>query len=232
MANSSSTPSGARLLAVTRILMGVFFLFFAQYKLASPEFAHTGYAKYVGGYIQGSAVNFYKPFLQKTVEHAVASGYAVGVAELLIGLSLVLGLRVRFFSLVGALFMFNLVLCTWNAPGPGPGAIWATNSTTSRCCASSFCLSPTARARPGDWTAAASPPTASGTLTRSLKSGFQSVGAVLSRIIARIPSSGPMAIAGPAQRHPQLSPTAAMTRTERLVSRKPSATCMVSAVPT
>ena len=108
------------MLALTRIAVGVFFLFFAQYKLASPDFAHAGYAKYVNGYIQSSAVSFYKPFLQKTLQHAVASGYAVSVAELLIGISLVLGLWVRFFSLVGALFMFNLVLCTWNAPGPGP----------------------------------------------------------------------------------------------------------------
>lgn len=120
MAISSSTPSGARLLALTRIVIGVFFLFFAQYKLASSDFAQTGYAKYVGGYIQTSAVSFYKPFLQLTVRHAVASGYAVAITELLIGISMVLGLRVRLFSLVGALFMFNLVLCTWNAPGPGP----------------------------------------------------------------------------------------------------------------
>jgi uncharacterized membrane protein YphA (DoxX/SURF4 family) len=116
----ADSKSGARLLALTRIAVGVFFLFFAQYKLASPEFARVGYAKYVGGYIQSSAVSFYKPFLQKTLQHAVASGYAVAVTELLIGISLVLGLRVRFFSLLGTLFMLNLVLCTWNAPGPGP----------------------------------------------------------------------------------------------------------------
>ena len=112
--------SGARLLALARVVIGIFFLFFAQYKLASPDFARVGYAKYVGGYIQSSAVSFYKPFLQKTVEHAVASGFAVAIFELLVGVSLVLGLRVRPFSLLGALFMFNLVLCTWNAPGPGP----------------------------------------------------------------------------------------------------------------
>ncbi len=108
------------MLALTRIAVGVFFLFFAQYKLASSDFADTGYAKYVSGYIQTSAVSFYKPFLQRTLQHAAASGYAVAVTELLIGVSLVLGLRVRFFSLVGALFMFNLVLCTWKPPRPGP----------------------------------------------------------------------------------------------------------------
>lgn len=108
------------MLALIRIAVGVFFLFFAQYKLASPDFAHAGYAKYVNGYIRSSAVSIYKPFLQKTLRHAVASGYTVAVIELLIGVSLLLGLWVRFFSVVGALFMFNLVLCTWNAPGPGP----------------------------------------------------------------------------------------------------------------
>ena len=108
------------MLALTRIVLGIFFLFFAHYKLVSPDFARTGYAKYVGGYIQSSAVGFYKPFLQMTLRRAVTSGYAVAIAELLIGVSLVLGLRVRFFSAVGALFMLNLVLCTWNAPGPGP----------------------------------------------------------------------------------------------------------------
>ena len=108
------------MLALVRIAVGVFFIFFAQYKLASPDFAHAGYAKYVNGYIQSSAVRVYKPFLQKTLEHAVASGYAVAVFELLVGVSMLLGLRVRLFSLLGALFMFNLVLCTWNIPRPGP----------------------------------------------------------------------------------------------------------------
>ena len=155
------------MLALTRIVLGIFFLFFAQYKLATPEFANTGYAKYVGGYIQSSAVSFYKPFLRKTVQHAVAAGNAVAIAELLIGVSLVLGLRVRFFSVVGALFMFNLVLCTWHAPGPAPPWRYlATSSTTSRCSACSWFSSSIARAKPGAWTAAASPPTVSGTPTR------------------------------------------------------------------
>ncbi len=107
-------------LLLVRILVGVMFLFFAEYKLASPEFAHLGYAKYVGEYVNHSAVSLYQPFLRLTLAHPVASGYAVAVAELLIGLSMVLGLWTRVFSVVGALFMLNLVFCTWNAPGPGP----------------------------------------------------------------------------------------------------------------
>ena len=109
-------------MAVVRIAVGIMFLFFAEYKLASPEFAHGGYAKYVGNYVETSAVSFYKPFLRLTLQHPVASGYGVAVAELLIGLAMVFGYRVRIFSVVGALFMLNLLLCTWNAPGPG--AYW------------------------------------------------------------------------------------------------------------
>jgi uncharacterized membrane protein YphA (DoxX/SURF4 family) len=113
---SSAKPS--RTMAVARIIVGILFLFFAQYKLMQPEFAHGGYQKYVTGYIDQTAVNLYKPFLRLTLTHPVISGYAVGVAELLIGLSMLLGLWVRPFSIVGALFMFNLILSTWCLP-PG-----------------------------------------------------------------------------------------------------------------
>ena len=58
----------------------------------------------------------YKPFLRATLKYPTASGYAVGVAELLIGLSMVLGFWVRPFAIVGALFMTNLLLSTWMLP--------------------------------------------------------------------------------------------------------------------
>ena len=112
----------SRAMALVRVAIGIMFLFFAEYKLASPEFAHNGYAKYVGDYVATSAASFYKPFLRLTLQHAVLSGYAVAVTELAIGLALVFGYQVRIFSVVGALFMLNLLLCTWNAPGPG--AYW------------------------------------------------------------------------------------------------------------
>lgn len=109
----------SRTMALVRIAVAIMFLFFAEYKLAGREFAHGGYAKYVSGYLENTAVGFYKPFLRLTLTHPTLSGYAVAVAESLIGLSLLLGWRVRIFSVVGALFMLNLLLCTWNAPGPG-----------------------------------------------------------------------------------------------------------------
>jgi uncharacterized membrane protein YphA (DoxX/SURF4 family) len=112
--------SSSVMMAVARIVIGIMFLFFAQYKLMKSEFAHVGYAHTVSGYEQVTAVNFYKPFLRETLKYPVASGYAVGVAELLIGLSMVLGFWVRPFSIVGALFMLNLLLCTWVLPYGSP----------------------------------------------------------------------------------------------------------------
>jgi uncharacterized membrane protein YphA (DoxX/SURF4 family) len=109
----------SRTMALVRIAVAIMFLFFAEYKLVGWEFGHGGYAKYVGDYIEHTAVSFWKPFLRLTLTHPVISGYAVAVTELLIGLSMLLGYKVRIFSVVGALFMLNLLLCTWNAPGPG-----------------------------------------------------------------------------------------------------------------
>ena len=107
-------------MAVARIVMGLLFIMFAQYKLLHREFAHEGYQKYVTGYVQESAVSFYKPFLRATLKYPVVSGYAVGVAELLIGLSMVLGFWVRPFAIVGGLFMLNLFLSTWHLPPHTP----------------------------------------------------------------------------------------------------------------
>ena len=117
MKNSGSSSVA---MAVARIIVGIMFLFFAQYKLMHRDFAHGGYEKYVTGFAQESAVSFYKPFLRVTLQHPIASGYAVAVAELLIGLSMVLGFWVRPFSVLGALFMLNLVFSTWVLPAGVP----------------------------------------------------------------------------------------------------------------
>ena len=115
--------SSSYAMSMARIVVGIMFLFLGQYKVMHSEFAHGGYQKYVGEYAQESAVGLYRPFLRFTLRHPVASGYAVGVAELLIGFSMLLGLWVRPFSVVGALFMINLALCTWWRVPPG-SAYW------------------------------------------------------------------------------------------------------------
>jgi uncharacterized membrane protein YphA (DoxX/SURF4 family) len=121
MSVTVKSSSSSIAMAVARIVIGVMFIMFAQYKLIHRDFAHGGFEKYVNGWVQESSVSFYKPFLRATLRYPVASGYAVGVAEMLIGISMVLGFAVRPFSLLGALFMLNLTLATWVLP-PGTPA--------------------------------------------------------------------------------------------------------------
>jgi uncharacterized membrane protein YphA (DoxX/SURF4 family) len=118
------SPGLSRTIAVVRVATGVLFLLFGEYKVAGPGFAHGGFQQYLQGYIGGDAVAFYRPFLAHLVPpHAVFFGYFVGVLELWIGVSLVLGWWVRPASVLGAMFMLNLVLATWWEPGHGV-AFW------------------------------------------------------------------------------------------------------------
>lgn len=118
---SAKVGSVSLTMAMARVAVGIMFLFFAQYKLMHKGFAHGGYQKYVTGYAQETSVYFYRPFLNTTLKYPVASAYTVAVTELLIGLSMVMGLWVRQFGCVGALFMLNLALATWRLP-PGTEA--------------------------------------------------------------------------------------------------------------
>ena len=118
MAKSNGSSSNA--MALARIGVGIMFLFFAEYKLVSTQFAREGYSHWVMGFVQETAVSFYRPFLQFTLHHAMFFAYAVGIIELLIGLSMVLGFRVRLFSIIGVFFMLQLVLSTWNLPSGTP----------------------------------------------------------------------------------------------------------------
>jgi uncharacterized membrane protein YphA (DoxX/SURF4 family) len=106
-------------IALTRIATSVFFLLFGEYKLISSQFARESYSQWVTGFLTQGAVGFYKPFLAFTVTHHMFFGYATGVLESAIGLSLLLGLYVRPASILGALHMLNLTLATWWQPGYG-----------------------------------------------------------------------------------------------------------------
>ena len=115
-----SSSASSKAVAGARVATGVLFLFFCEYKLAGPGFAHGGFQGYLQTYIDGTAVSFYRPVLAHLVlPHAVFLGYTVGVLETFIGLSLLLGLWVRPASALGALFMLNLALATWWEPGHG-----------------------------------------------------------------------------------------------------------------
>jgi uncharacterized membrane protein YphA (DoxX/SURF4 family) len=115
---AKNPPSAGTAVAGVRIATSVFFLLFGEYKLAGPAFAHGGFQKYLHDFIANGAVSFYRPILSNLVlPHAVELGYLVGVVEVFIGMSLLLGLWVRLASAVGALYMLNLTLATWWEPG-------------------------------------------------------------------------------------------------------------------
>ncbi|HEX6822501.1 MAG TPA: DoxX family protein [Candidatus Sulfotelmatobacter sp.] len=116
--------SPLRTIAVVRIATSVFFLFFGEYKVSGPGFAHGGFQTYLREYIATTAVSFYRPVLIHIVlPHAVFFGYAVGIIELFIGISLLLGLFVRPACVVGALFLLNLTLASWWDAGHG-APVW------------------------------------------------------------------------------------------------------------
>ena len=110
----------SRTIAGVRIVASVFFLLFGEYKVAGPGFAHGGFQTYLHDYISTSSVSFYRPFLSGLVlPHAVFFGYMVGVIELFVGVSLLLGLWVRPACVVGMLFLLNLTLASWWDAGHG-----------------------------------------------------------------------------------------------------------------
>jgi thiosulfate dehydrogenase [quinone] large subunit len=113
-------PAFSRTIAVGRMATSVFFLLFGEYKVAGPEFAHGGFQTYLQDYIANSAVGFYRPVLSGLVlPHAVLFGYVVGIVELAVGISLLIGLWVRPACILGGLFLLNMLLATWWAPGHG-----------------------------------------------------------------------------------------------------------------
>jgi thiosulfate dehydrogenase (quinone) large subunit len=110
----------SKILVIARIVTGVFLLFFGEYKVFGRAFAHAGFSHYLEGYIQQTAVGFYRPVLSHIVlPHVVFFGYLVGVVELFIGISLIFGVCVRAASVLGILHMTNLTLATWWEPGHG-----------------------------------------------------------------------------------------------------------------
>jgi uncharacterized membrane protein YphA (DoxX/SURF4 family) len=110
----------SKTIAVVRMATSVFFLLFGEYKVAGSEFARGGFQTYLQDYIANSAVSFYRPVLSGLIlPHAVFFGYVVGVVELVIGISLLLGLWVRGGCILGIAFLVNMLLATWWAPGHG-----------------------------------------------------------------------------------------------------------------
>ena len=108
----------ARALAFLRIAVGLLFLIFAQYKLLSTKFIRGGMASYISHFIQSGCYPFMHSFLKNIIlPHAVFFGAVVAISELLIALSLISGVLVRWASL-GGFVMMLLFLFSSNYPGP------------------------------------------------------------------------------------------------------------------
>ena len=111
-------------LAIARIVTGIYFFLFGEYKVFTDTFRNGGLQRAIASYINEQSVSFYKPFLAGVVQpHITAWSYAIGIGELLIGISLIVGLLVRPASVFGAIHMLSLTLATWNGAGPG-AAFW------------------------------------------------------------------------------------------------------------
>jgi uncharacterized membrane protein YphA (DoxX/SURF4 family) len=107
----------SKALTFLRISIGLIFLIFAEYKLTSTRFIWGGMATYIGQFIDQGCYPFMRPFLQKLIlPHAVFFGALVATSELLIALSLITGVLVRWASL-GGLTMMILFLFSSNYPG-------------------------------------------------------------------------------------------------------------------
>ncbi|MBZ5630470.1 MAG: DoxX family membrane protein [Acidobacteriia bacterium] len=111
-------------LAVVRVLTGILFLFLGAHKISSLEFAKLEFPQFVWDATHGAAVGFYADLLSSAVEsHPSGIAVLIGLTELFIGVGLVLGLAVRPISVLGMVYMLNLILATWMAPGPNVG-LW------------------------------------------------------------------------------------------------------------
>jgi uncharacterized membrane protein YphA (DoxX/SURF4 family) len=116
----SESPALPKTIAVVRVAASLFFLFFGEYKLVEPGFAHGAFQNYLHEYITTDAVSFYRPVLTELVSpHAVFFGYFVGALESFVGVCLLLGIWVRLASAIGIFFLLNLTLSTWWDAGHG-----------------------------------------------------------------------------------------------------------------
>ena len=113
----SASNQQARALAFLRIAVGLLFLIFAQYKLRSTHFIWGAMANYIGHFIQGGCYPFMRSFLKDIIlPHAVFFGALVSITELLIAISLISGVLVRWASLGGLAMMLLYLFCS-NYPG-------------------------------------------------------------------------------------------------------------------
>jgi uncharacterized membrane protein YphA (DoxX/SURF4 family) len=102
-----------------RIVVGVLFLIFGEYKVVGTQFTLGGGFQYwIGRFLQDGAYPFMVPVLKNFVlPHATWIAFLVAYGELAIGMALVLGILVRPASICGLIYMLSLLFSA-NYPGP------------------------------------------------------------------------------------------------------------------
>src|SRR5215475_5247997 len=108
---AQDTLLGRIMLALVRIAVGWIFFFFGQYKIVGVKFVN-----------EGQPVHWLLPMLNHYVlAHPQVWARVIAWSEMLIAVSLIVGLWVRISSIGGILFMLTLMLSTWYAGGyPAP----------------------------------------------------------------------------------------------------------------
>jgi thiosulfate dehydrogenase [quinone] large subunit len=100
-----------RALAIVRIFIGCFFLFSLVGKL-DPHFV-ADFHKVAGAMAKGNPLGFYAEFLRSTVvPNYQAFAYMVLIGELVVGVSLVLGLFTAPMAYLGAFMCLNYLFAT------------------------------------------------------------------------------------------------------------------------
>jgi thiosulfate dehydrogenase [quinone] large subunit len=115
----ASTDRNSLALAGLRIVVGVLFLIFGEYKVFGTQFTlHGGFEGWIHQFLQSDAAYpFFVPVLEKiALRHALLIAFLVAYGELAIGLALVLGICVRMASAFGLVYMLSLLFSS-NFPG-------------------------------------------------------------------------------------------------------------------
>ncbi len=110
-------------LAGMRIVVGLFFATFGEYKVFGTQFVSSGFHGYLEAFLSGRAYPFMAPVLMWILAHcATLMAVLVSYGELLIGLSLIFGVLSR----IASVFGFALMIAMWLSAGyPGAhAAFW------------------------------------------------------------------------------------------------------------
>ena len=117
--------ANATALAMLRIIVGVFFFLFGEYKVFGTEFTlHGGFESAIRSFLSGGQTYPAMVFLLQHVvlPHARLCAFLTAYGELLIGLALIAGVLTRAASGCGILLMLLLL---FSAGYPGPHvALW------------------------------------------------------------------------------------------------------------